>query len=388
MIIKDVPIRRGIAFLQPDRVHFIGHQTADRDARRDAIFLRALKLKLGSDSEPVEDEPAPQPAPAEAPPPPPAPAAPAVTPPRRVAAAEAPSRGSPSRSALRDISPPAETLAEAGPSGSLRGLAQEHDDDAGQPRRRKRPSRAGRSPSRDPPPRETIVQSSRYFSKPASTSSMAAANGNPNGIANGSIDEDTGRVRIDTGDASAMHDLKRAIGLSPPRAPPPDVFNSDDEEFFTSGARTSSKGKDKQRAELSFGEAGSEDYPFDFEMDDSFLEQVSRVEQEAYLHASSSQSNGKSQFHAAVAVGTQVKAEPRSQSASRVLGNGAAARGTAKSRAGSVLGNGAGRDVPMEVIDISDDEIEVDKENVPAPTRHVRRRVVSVEPEDVIDLSD
>ncbi|OSD06568.1 hypothetical protein PYCCODRAFT_946958 [Trametes coccinea BRFM310] len=385
MIIEDVPIRRGIAFLQPDRVHFMGHQTADRDAQRDAIFLRALKLKLG---EPVEDEPAPRPAPAEPPAPPPAAVAPARTPPRAVAAAEARGVDSPPRSPLRDISPPPEALAEARPSSSLREPAREHEDDAGQPRRRKRPSRAGRSPSRDPPPRDTMAQSSRYFSKPASTSSKAAANGSSNGVANGRIDEDAGRVRIDTGDASAMHDLKRAIGLSPPRAPPVEVPDSDDEEFFTSGTRTSSNGKDKQRADLSFGEPGSEDYPFDFEMDDSFLEQVSRVEQEAYLHGASSQSNGKSQFHASIAVGTQVKAEPRSQSASKVLGNGAAATGTAKSRAGSVLGNGAGRDVPMEVIDISDDEIEVDKENVPAPTRHVRRRVASVEQEDVIDLSD
>ncbi|CDO73719.1 hypothetical protein BN946_scf185015.g47 [Trametes cinnabarina] len=372
MIIKDVPIRRGIAFLKPECVHFIGHQTADRDARRDAIFLRALKLKLG---ELVEDEPAAPPVPADAPAPASAAPARAPTPLRRVP--RSPQPASPARSALRDITPPPDAAGGAGPSGSLRAPPErEHNDDAGQPRRRKRPSRAGRSPSREPPPREAALQSSRYFSKDPSTSSNHHANGQANGFANGGIDEDVGRVRIDSGDANAMHDLKRAIGLSPPRAPPVEVPDSDDEAFFTLGVRSaSSKGKEKQRAELSFGEAGSEDYPFDFDVDDSFLEQVSRAEKEAY----SSQSNGKLQLHAPAATKTQVKPEPRSQSASRAL-NGA------KSRTGSVLSSG--RDVPMEVIDISDDEIEVDKENVPAPTRHVRRRVASVEQEEVIELSD
>ena len=47
MVIRDVTIRRGTAFLEPKCVELKGHQTADRDERREAIFLRGLKLRLG-----------------------------------------------------------------------------------------------------------------------------------------------------------------------------------------------------------------------------------------------------------------------------------------------------------------------------------------------------
>jgi RecQ-mediated genome instability protein 1 len=45
---------------------------------------------------------------------------------------------------------------------------------------------------------------------------------------------------------------------------------------------------------------------------------------------------------------------------------------------------------PIDVITIEDDD-EDDKENVPAPKRHVKRRMVrqiSTAPSDVIDISD
>ena len=47
MVIRDVTIRRGTAFLEPRCVDLKGHQTADRDERREATFLRGLKLRLG-----------------------------------------------------------------------------------------------------------------------------------------------------------------------------------------------------------------------------------------------------------------------------------------------------------------------------------------------------
>ena len=47
MIIGNVPIRRGTAHLQPDRVQLLGRETAGRDEQRDAMFLRALKRRLG-----------------------------------------------------------------------------------------------------------------------------------------------------------------------------------------------------------------------------------------------------------------------------------------------------------------------------------------------------
>lgn len=185
------------------------------------------------------------------------------------------------RPALRDISPPADD-ADAGRANSLRRVEREHDDDMGQPRRRKRPSRVGRSPSPDPPPREAVLQRSRFFSKPASG---ASASGLASASAGADEDADVGRVRVNSGDAGAMRSLARAIGLSPPRAPPVDLPESDEEEnpFMSPTANGASNGKGKQRAEVSFGEPGSEDYDFEFDVDESFLEQVDRAAQEALL---------------------------------------------------------------------------------------------------------
>ena len=218
------------------------------------------------------------------------------------------------------------------------------------------------------------MQVSRYFSHTANRAESA------------SLDEGVGRVRVDSGDVNAMRDLKRAIGHSPPRAAFASVSESgsnDDEDFFTPATSTGSKGKGKEKTDMSFGEPGSEDYPFDFELDDSFLEQISRVEHEAYLRQG--EANGKPAVQPPSAPAPQqVKAEPRGQSMGRTLFNGAStAVGTRRSAASSRAASAA----PMEVIDISDDKVEDDKENVPAPTRHVRRRVAPVA-EDVIELSD
>ncbi|KAI8980178.1 hypothetical protein BD414DRAFT_493876 [Trametes punicea] len=331
---------------------------------------------------PVEDELVPAPAPVEAPM-----SAAAAAPARAPAPAVAPQATPPHipsptlRSPLRDITPPPD--AEACPSASPCNIGGEHDDDAGQPRRRKRPSRAGRSRSRDPPQRDVVLERSRYFSKPASDGRPSGTTAVSNGMASADLEEDAGRVRVDLGDANAMHDLKRAIGLSPHRLSPVDLPDDDEDEDFTRSTGSSSKGKGKQK--VTFGEPGSEDYPFDFEMDDSFLEQVSRVEHEAYLRETSSQMNGKSQNQPPAPTGTQVKSEPRSQSASGTLFGATATATTLVGTQRGAIG-GVGRDMPMEVIDISDEEVEIDKENVPAPTRHVRRRVAPVE--NVIELSD
>ncbi|KAI0367763.1 hypothetical protein BV20DRAFT_537213 [Pilatotrama ljubarskyi] len=402
MIIRNVPVRHQTALLKPECIELKGYLIADRDKNRDALLYRALKARLG---EPVEE---PLPAPAPSPPP-----GPAQEP----------------RSPLREITPPL-AAADAGPSNSPRRAEREHDDDAGQPRRRKRPSRAGRSPSPDPPPREAVLQRSRYFSKPTSGLNNLAtvSNGAPSGGVDAEVDmeDDVGRVRVDSGDADAMQNLARAIGLSPARPAPAHVplkeDDSDDDPLAPSsnghpGANGKGKGKGKQRAEPVFGEPASDDYGFEFEMDDSFLEQVDRAEQEALLRAAAanldSRTNGsqsQSQTHVGsaqthVRTRTQIKAEPQSQytttTTSKTLFSTAAA-GTAGTqrpvprpipRAGSAAAgpgtssSGSGADVPMDVIDISDDDVE-DKENVPVPTRHVRRRVALPVDADVIELSD
>ncbi|OJT11460.1 hypothetical protein TRAPUB_12012 [Trametes pubescens] len=385
MILRNASIRRGTALLKPDCVQVMeGTKNDDRDAQRDAIFFRALKARLG------EDVPEPEPAPDDQP-------APAQDP---VAAP---------RPALRDISPAAPD-ADIGHANSPRRVEREHDDDMGQPRRRKRPSRVGRSPSPDPPPRDVALQRSRFFSKPASG---ASASGLASANAGADEDADVGRVRVNSGDAGAMRSLAQAIGLSPPRAPPVNLPESDEDENPLLSPSANGNGKGKQRAELSFGEPGSEDYDFEFDVDESFLEQVDRAAQEALLRGTTATStanatanttfsttatavatttNGRASSVQAPQTQTRVKPEPRSQSAARALfatghrRGGSVAAGPASSSSG-----GAGADAPMDVIDISDDEVEGDKENVPVPTRHVRRRVAPErEPpqEDVIELSD
>ncbi|KAI0775215.1 hypothetical protein BD413DRAFT_611546 [Trametes elegans] len=261
------------------------------------------------------------------------------------------------------------------------------------PRRRKQPSRAARSPSRDPPPRDAVLQRSRYFTKPSGSTIGAGTDANDANDAGGN----TGRVRVDSGDVHAMQDLARAIGLSPPRAPP---STAEDEEGEENPFAPDAKGK--QKAAPAFGEQNS-DYDFEFDVDDSFLEQVARAEQEA-LRASgpsapTTAAATSDQTQTLIQAQAQVKAEDQSESRSLFSmatsatavgtqrstgrGRGASCTPAPGSRAPSAPGtssSGAGMD--MDVIDISDDEVEDDKENVPVRARHVRARY------DVIELSD
>ncbi|KAF7336712.1 DUF1767 domain-containing protein [Mycena venus] len=70
MILKDVLVRRGMAFLEPACVTLKGHQTEDREAQQEADFAKWLRLKLGRpEPEPpagrqaVAGQPAPNPPP-------------------------------------------------------------------------------------------------------------------------------------------------------------------------------------------------------------------------------------------------------------------------------------------------------------------------------------
>lgn len=47
MIIKDVPIRRGVAFLEPSNVELKGYMTEELEVYRDAQFARDLRQRLG-----------------------------------------------------------------------------------------------------------------------------------------------------------------------------------------------------------------------------------------------------------------------------------------------------------------------------------------------------
>ena len=47
MILKDVPIRNGIAFLEPSNVILKGYMTEELDEYRDVDFARGLRVRLG-----------------------------------------------------------------------------------------------------------------------------------------------------------------------------------------------------------------------------------------------------------------------------------------------------------------------------------------------------
>ncbi|KAI1797124.1 hypothetical protein LXA43DRAFT_396625 [Ganoderma leucocontextum] len=350
----------------------------------------------------------------------------------------------------------------------------EHADDFAEPRRRKRPTRAGRSPSPDPPPRDEVLQCSRFFGagsrgkgkeKERRTES-ADRDGDGDGDGDGDDDGEATVTLTGPGSRDAMKEFARTIGLSPPRATAIEIPDSDgegsDEDAFVSApkpinaasrpldvarakaktaqkAQDHDKDKDKDKGkEVIFGaEPSSDDYGFDFEMDDSFLEFVSRAEKEGLRGAAAggpTNVNGKSstttrtQTQTQTQVGTQPQAKVQvpvnSQATSATLFSlgGATAMSTSStvrgrvasrkntptipgtsapgSRATSVLHTSSSHSIPiakrnagaatgsMNVIDISEDEEEIDKENVPVPTRHVRRRVARQADADVIELSD
>lgn len=47
MILKDVPIRQGIMFLEPSNVELKGYMTEELEANREADFARGLRMRLG-----------------------------------------------------------------------------------------------------------------------------------------------------------------------------------------------------------------------------------------------------------------------------------------------------------------------------------------------------
>ena len=212
-----------------------------------------------------------------------------------------------------------------------------------------------------------------------------------------------------------MKEFARSIGLTPPRPRAADVpigdgdavtdIDTDKEDPVPSKpvARQRRKGKGKARESLEpvFGDASSDDFGFDFEMNASFLAQVDRAEQEFLANSQDpgqSQSQQQTQApvkHALVHVKTEIfsqapgksgaaaetSASPPGSRPSSVPASSGAARGA--KTAAALIGDKS----VVSVINISDDEDGLDKENVPVPARRVRRRVVPAA-EEVIELSD
>lgn len=301
----------------------------------------------------------------------------------------------------------------------------EHADDADEPRRRKVPNRAGRSPSPDPPPR---AQRSRYF--PANTINVTSSTST-----HGNGASSSGKVTLrGPGTADAMKEFARTVGLSPPCAPPIEIPDSDEEDDLyapprptrSSAATQPTPTQDKQKQKSTqkkpialAAEPSSDDFGFgsEFEMDASFFEEINRAEEEALkrdrdnataVGSTQTQTQTRTQVQSQTLTRTHVKTEVQSQATTSTLVNTSAVAPTARgsstvrntpvpsSRATSMPGpssSGQKGQVGannMDVIDIDDDE-DGEKENVPIPTRHVRRRIAAarrMEESEVIELSD
>ncbi|KAF8206307.1 hypothetical protein K438DRAFT_2014054 [Mycena galopus ATCC 62051] len=295
MVLRNVLVRRGMAFLEPKCVTLIGHQTEDREAEQAADFARGLRHRLGRPEPEAQPQPqaAAQPAPNPAPNPPPPPPPPVQE----------------IRSPLREISPP--------PSPTLPVEAHQHSDDEDQPRRRRVPG---------PPPStgsssSTLVTSS-YFSS-SGNAGPAPRRGNMGLVLSparaGPIEIDSTDDENDVPKAPVkrpMVGLKSARKVTPPAPSPP---------------------KDNPP---------SDDYGDMMDMDDGFFAELDKVE--------------------------------------------AKAQQTTPAPSGPSLAASGRRPVDLDtVITIDDDEEMEDKENVPAPQRHVRRRVLGETRSlgDVIDIS-
>ncbi|KAJ6576612.1 hypothetical protein DFH09DRAFT_1078188 [Mycena vulgaris] len=218
LVLRNVFIRRGIAFLEPACVTFKGHQTEDREILQEADFARGLRHRLGR-PEP-EPELAPQVQQAAAVQPAPAP------PPQEI------------RSPLREISPP--------PSPTLPVETHHHSDDEDQPRRRRVPA----PPSTAASSTSTLVTSA-YFPSNGAT-------------------------------GSAPRPGHMGLVLSPTRAGPIEIDSDSDEERGLKARRPMvglKSAKKKATPSPPRNEPASDDYGMDMlDADAGFLEELQKME--------------------------------------------------------------------------------------------------------------
>ncbi len=264
----------------------------------------------------------------------------------------------PSRRPTEHIRSPLREPPEPGSSRSF------HADDAEQPRRRKLPAR-----EHSPAPTRPILTHSLFFAVPPSP----PGGGREHNVNHTDARRVSKRKQREGGDTSLS--LGRVMELSPHRQSPLFLADSDEETSLAAanlrppaftGRKVSVRLDDDVMTETGLrnaspGPASSEfgDIDFDFEANDELLATLDKVERE-YADGGSSVS------HTATRTLTRT---PASGTNSREQ-NGTESR-------------------PTQVVDLSIDNEEDEKENVPAHTRHVRRRVMRlVEEDDIIEISD
>ncbi|TFK33239.1 hypothetical protein BDQ12DRAFT_691470 [Crucibulum laeve] len=414
MQLKNVRVRRGIAFLEPNNTILKGGKTVERDNNRDADFARGLRMRLGLPVDEVEDREN------QAAPPTPPPPAPAPAPqPARAAPTPAPAR-QPNRTRVRS------PLAEISPPPSPPPMY--NDDEDLEPRRRKIPNHGGSIASSG----STLVGSAAR-----STTSSYFASGSGTTAASGSAPATRGpALDFSLLPASTRYNVP---SLSP-EMEDMEEFDFDLMDEIEQGAKktqlsTGNKGKRKEAAPAPTTATSktspakpvpkpkhrgqdSDDMFFGGDSmdmdDDEFLKEIEKAESSALARGPAQPPSSGSASGSGSATDPPSVSSHASASISNVM-----SRGRRDIFPPMPTPMKRPTPTPIDVIEIASDgdeeerggEMEVeeveaeDKENMPVPTRHVRRRlfggsqsqtrsqgrgggVMAVHAEEVIDISD
>ncbi|KAJ7593310.1 hypothetical protein C8J56DRAFT_823421 [Mycena floridula] len=358
MILKNVLVRRGIAFLEPKCVDMKGGYT-DHETDPEDDFAASLRKRLGLPE-----------------------------PPPRANAAVAQPIPDDGRSPLRQITPPRSPPSDIDQYGFREG----HSDDEGQPRRRRIPNQGqneNNMPRNDlheqqqprrvlplPLPSSSVPRSTGPAAHPSSSTVVSSSSSTY-------FPKSTTIKRADSG-------LGRSLALSPTiRSTGPVIIesDSDDEEWRIAASihQPRDKGKGKAPAILPKvtpqADPTNADDEFDFGDEDAydpaFFEEIEKLEM---------QSMDVNRSRSTTAPSSSDVAAPTVNSLS-TLSRSSEPR-TAAPRSQSVAGRS--RATPsqqtFEVVVIADDSAGEDKENVPAPVRRVKRRVLAPSL-DVIEIT-
>ncbi|GLB40320.1 putative recQ mediated genome instability protein [Lyophyllum shimeji] len=324
ILLEDVRVNRGIAFLEPKSIALLGeYKTEDRDVHRQADFARGLRARMGLPEPPdTEHNAQPAPIPPNAPP-------------------HAPRPGSPVnvRSPLREISPP------PSPPPMHHG----HDDEDLGTRRR-------RVPNRNPEPSAaTTITTSSYFANPAASGSASQS------VVGTAPTEPASMLSL----SPTLRNTMRPLYVdSPPPSPGPEDehFWSDEAENQQRASLTEIKARNPAHAPSQNGQSQRREGAV-------ANGKTKAIGGDGDITVSSDEFDDDNMFDSNMLAGldaidalntnTSVAAPPTSTIGSSSL-SGSSARHV--------------KSATMDVITIEDDSDADDKENHPAPTRHVRRR--------------
>ncbi|KAG6821291.1 hypothetical protein H0H93_000151 [Arthromyces matolae] len=242
MLLKNVQVHKGIVWLEPDTVEFVGHKTEERERNRESDFARTLRARMRR-PEPLADSTMIRPGPAM---PPPAP------PPVLV------------RSPLREISPPRPPMLHHG-----------NDDEDLDNRRRRVPVRNPNPPLPSWPTapsstNRTVATTSSYFTVSSTSTSQTLVNSQ-----------------------TPFLSLSPTIRQAKPTLPTPTSIESEEDHLWldenidnfrqSPGVRTSQRqkvtqGEDKVKGKQNERTASSDEYEDDTEYDNDAFAKMDAME--------------------------------------------------------------------------------------------------------------